>query len=141
MQELEKILEEIEEQIQMKKVVWESLEKPLYNEFEQSLWIAGMKNAKEIILRHMNDGWIPVEERLPDNEAKQFIQKELKGIGYLYPCLLTYKSPLTERVNVVRFYYDIHEKWFVNAGEKLCDKERCLAWKPLPAPYLPKQKH
>ena len=79
--------------------------------------------------------WVSVEKRLPEDEARQYIKDELDGIGYLYPCLLTYKSPNTERIHVVRFYYDIIQKWFVNNGEKLCEKGRCIAWMPLPAPY------
>ena len=79
--------------------------------------------------------WVSVEERLPEDEARQYIEDDLDGIGYLYPCLLTYKSPNTERIHVVRFYYDIIQKWFVNNGEKLCEKGRCIAWMPLPAPY------
>ena len=79
--------------------------------------------------------WISVEEKLPEDEARQYIKDELDGIGYLYPCLLTYKSPNTERIHVVRFYYDIIQKWFVNNGEELCEKGRCIAWMPLPAPY------
>ena len=79
--------------------------------------------------------WVSVEERLPEDEARQYIEDVLDGIGYLYPCLLTYKSPNTERIHVVRFYYDIIQKWFVNNGEELCKKGRCIAWMPLPAPY------
>ncbi len=79
--------------------------------------------------------WISVEDRLPEDEARQYIEDELDGIGYLYPCLLTYKSPNTERIHVVRFYYDIIQKRFVNNGEELCEKGRCIAWMPLPAPY------
>ena len=79
--------------------------------------------------------WVSVEERLPEDEARQYIEDNLDGIGYLYPCLLTYKSPNTERIHVVRFYYDIIQKWFVNNGEELCKKDRCIAWMPLPAPY------
>ena len=77
--------------------------------------------------------WVSVEERLPEDEARQYIEDNLDGIGYLYPCLLTYKSPNTERIHVVRFYYDIIQKWFVNNGEELCEKSRCIAWMPLPA--------
>lgn len=78
--------------------------------------------------------WVSVEKRLPEDEARQYIKDKLDGIGYLYPCLLTYKSPNTERIHVVRFYYDIIQKWFVNNGEELCEKGRCIAWMPLPAP-------
>ena len=79
--------------------------------------------------------WVSAEERLPEDEARQYIEDVLDGIGYLYPCLLTYKSPNTERIHVVRFYYDIIQKWFVDNGEELCEKGRCIAWMPLPAPY------
>lgn len=79
--------------------------------------------------------WIPCSERLPDEEARQYIINNLDGIGYLYPCLLTYRSPNTEKVHVVRFYYDINMQCFVNHGEKMCEKARCIAWKPLPEPW------
>lgn len=79
--------------------------------------------------------WIPCSERLPDEEARQYILNNLDGIGYLYPCLLTYRSQNTEKVHVVRFYYDIDMQCFVNHGEKMCEKARCIAWKPLPEPW------
>ena len=97
------------------------------------------KKVEKILRKHMNDGWIPVEEALPDEEAEEYIKKKLHGIGYLYPCLVTYRSPMTERIHVVRFYYDIYEHWFVNAGEEVCEKERCIAWRPLPEPYHPER--
>ena len=81
------------------------------------------------------DKWIPYSERLPDEEARRYILNNLDGIGYLYPCLLTYRSPNTEKVHVVRFYYDIGMQCFVNHGEKMCEKARCIAWMPLPEPY------
>ena len=94
---------------------------------------------EDIIRKHMNVGWISVEEALPDEEAEEYIKKKLHGIGYLYPCLVTYRSPMTERIHVVRFYYDIYEHWFVDAGEEVCEKERCIAWRPLPEPYRPER--
>lgn len=80
-------------------------------------------------------GWIPCKERLPEKEAKEYIENELGGIGYLYPLLLTYRSPNTEKVHVVRFYWNVYDKEFVNNGEKTCDMDRCIAWQPLPEPY------
>ena len=58
MQELEKILEEIDETIERYKE----------NANMEAVDICyGMKLAKKIIRKHMNDGWIPVEdERLWD---------------------------------------------------------------------------
>ena len=137
MQELEKILEEIKEALEENKVI------ELNGDGTVNRYIIDVASAwgsiKAIIRKHMNDGWIPVEERLPDKEADKFIKEKLDGIGYLYPCLLTYRSPNTERIHVVRFYYDVYERWFVNAGEELCDKDRCIAWQPLPEPYRPKR--
>ena len=51
MQELEKILEEIGSKIA------ESMGKKR----------EGLLEAENIIRKHMNDGWIPVEERLPED--------------------------------------------------------------------------
>ena len=115
-----------------------SLEIPSYSEHDKG-FDDGIKYVLELIektptLTPQNE-WVSVEERLPEDEARQYIEDNLDGIGYLYPCLLTYKSPNTERIHVVRFYYDIIQKWFVNNVEELCEKGRCIAWMPLPAPY------
>ena len=133
MRELEKILEEID--LEEKNALLSVEHTTGYK--AGALYMAN--TIKDIIRNHMNDGWIPVEERLPDKEADKFIKEKLDGIGYLYPCLLTYRSPNTERIHVVRFYYDVYERWFVNAGEELCDKDRCIAWRPLPEPYSPER--
>ena len=95
---------------------------------------SAMRNPDAIPTLTPPNEWVSVEDRLPEDEARQYIEDDLDGIGYLYPCLLTYKSPNTERIHVVRFYYDIIKKWFVNNGEELCEKGRCIAWMPLPAP-------
>lgn len=142
MQELEKILEEIE---QRKARAEKLIVKPPQDKLDQvandtaEAFIEAYKECQDIIRKHMNDGWIPVEEALPDEEAEEYIKKKLHGIGYLYPCLVTYRSPMTERIHVVRFYYDIYEHWFVDAGEEVCEKERCIAWRPLPEPYRPER--
>ena len=58
MQELEKILEEIDETIERYKE----------NANIEAVDICyGMNIAKKIIRKHMNDGWIPVEEQLPED--------------------------------------------------------------------------
>lgn len=150
--ELEKILEEIDEEILLKKVVWNSIEKPPYNDFEQSLWIAGMRNAKEIIRKYMNDGWIPVEERLPENA---------KHKGALCP-----RYQLMTKYGVTEGWYNPDlESWYILIWfmtERYLDSEidfergawpkivRCenkvndrysivMAWRPLPEPYRPER--
>ena len=54
MQELEKILEEINEEIKSSIAF-------------SSVFTDGLCRARNIIRKHMNDGWIPVEEQLPEN--------------------------------------------------------------------------
>ena len=147
MQELEKILEEIKrikdgnrKEKLYAKYPPDSKNQEVLNAYSQG-YEDGTDNFYNAIVgtirKHTNDGWIPVEERLPEDEAKKYIDEELNGIGYLYPCLLTYRSPITERIHVVKFYYDIYDHWFVNAREDVCEKDRCIAWRPLPEPYRP----
>lgn len=79
------------------------------------------------------DDWIPCSERLPGEEAEQYIRDVYNGKGSLYPCLVTYKIPNHERICISEFYYDIDEKCFINhEGRK---ETYCLAWMPLPEPW------
>ena len=61
MQELEKILEEIE--LEKERC---SLSQDCSNEYAATE-ISLLEKIEKIIRKHMNDGWIPVEERLPEN--------------------------------------------------------------------------
>ena len=107
MQKLEKILEEIEE---YRKHVCEDYSKSV--EF-----ISASKRVfigiDYIIRKHMNDkdedgGWIPVEERLPENgESVLCTDGE-----YIY--LVEYDADLDAAFG---------------------DMDRIIAWKPLPEPY------
>ena len=66
MQELEKILNEIDERIEYAKkayIINEDLE--VYLMYKKTL-----EESKAIIRKHMNDGWVPVEERLPEYGKK-----------------------------------------------------------------------
>lgn len=81
--------------------------------------------CKDIIRKHMNDGWIPVEERLPEKpkETPVFDGKELElylvDIGANYP---------------LRAFWN---------GQKFTDGWSVLnvkAWQPLPKRYRPERK-
>ena len=121
---LEKILEEIENEICTKKLVWESLEKPPYNDFEQSLWIAGMRNAKEIIRKHMeNDGWIPVEERLPEERKEVLAQFEVR--------VRNVKNEVIKTTYMHVMYLE-GGIWKSDMG---ISNGKVIAWQPLPEPY------
>ena len=65
MQNLEKILEEIEQKkercLNIVKIEVEPMEITTHRERYKGLCM-----AEEIIRKHMNDDWIPVEERLPE---------------------------------------------------------------------------
>ena len=66
MQELEKILEEIE---QAKREPWYRL-----SNYDVKHKLDGAINRiVDIILKHMNDGWIQVEERMPDESLNSVI--------------------------------------------------------------------
>lgn len=82
--------------------------------------------------------WIPCSERMPSKEErKEWIDKNLGGIGYLYPCLVTrYSSINPDRTKynpyVAKHYFDGED--FLNTGEEVCS-EYIIAWMPLPKPY------
>ena len=84
--------------------------------------------------------WIPVSERLPSKEErKEWIDNNLDGIGYLYPCLVTRYSRINpDRTKnnpyVAKHYFDGED--FLNAGEEVCS-EYIIAWMPLPEAYKP----
>ena len=103
MQELEKILEEIE---RVGNIQFASYTKPLI----------AVEDVIKIIRKHMNDGWIPVEERLPE-EAGTYIINALTG----------------ER-NIVTFAkWQNRYKRFDMTGARTYWK--IIAWCPLPEPY------
>ena len=66
MQELEKILEEIEN------------ERTSYEAKHVKSYGKGLRFAAEAIRKHMNDGWIPVEERLPEDEEMVLVTCQTK---------------------------------------------------------------
>lgn len=84
----------------------------------------------DIIRSHMdeveNDGWIPVEERLPDG-----LNKELYDIN-----LVT----LEDGEVCIGVYRDDKKEWWTRKkeGETLyTTKHNVIAWQPLPEPYKP----
>lgn len=73
-----------------------------------------IKNAcKDIIRKHVNDGWIPVEERLPENEDEVLVS--------------------VDTGHVFTGYYSDGE-WYV-----LVEPDYPVAWMPLPVPYMKKR--
>lgn len=97
MQELEKILEEIE--IKIAGSMGKKRE--------------GLLEAHDIIRKHMNDGWIPVEERLPDNNENVLV---------------------TTDMGLIASGYIAHGTWITDQKP-----DYPIAWRPLPEPYRPER--
>ncbi len=107
MQELEKILEEIEEATRQE-------DAPIYCGDMAVDGYVRMSVVEDIIRKHMNDGWIPVEERLPPERGKYLCTAE--SLGYSYVIVGHYNNP----------------GWM----NDYCG-QRVVAWQPLPEPYRP----
>lgn len=86
------------------------------------------ERAKEIIRKHMNDGWIPVEERLPTMEEYQ------KDDG---------RFILDDGNRRCAGYYDVYTGRFYSYRHitpyraELYEDNRIIAWRPLPERYHP----
>ena len=118
MQELEKILEEIDQE---KKNAALSIRHTTGYKAGQ---IRMAERIEKIIRKHMNDGWIPVEERLPEEpkENPVFEDKPLE----LYLVDMGGSYPLRAFWNGKRFT----DGW---------STLKVIAWRPLPEPYKSKR--
>lgn len=107
MQELEKILEEIDETI-------ERYGKNPYIDEKATELCYGMTIVKDIIRKHMdNDGWIPVEERLPEKEYYTAICVTDKN----HYCIAVYNKEYGFRTGDIEVEGEI------------------IAWRPIPGIY------
>lgn len=108
MQELEKILEKI-----IKKSFCVEI-----REYESETVVL-LDDVEEILEKHMNDGWIPVDKNnVPDHEVLACDKYENELIGYLR--------------------YDEDAEEFVCEGEG-CVMFHVRAWMEKPEPYRPKR--
>ena len=114
MQELEKILEEIDQE---KKNAALSIRHTTGYKAGQ---IRMAERIEEIIRKHMNDGWIPVSIRMPE-KAGTYIINVLDG----------------ERDIVTFAKWQNRYKRFDMTGARAY--WRIIAWRPLPEPYRPKR--
>ena len=119
MQELEKILEEIDQEVK------EYMEIDFGDEYN-----AGIKDmakmAKKIIRKHMNDGWIPVEEWLPENNKLVLVWARSTARGADEWSLGSYDNGF----------------WALGSyGGSLVfpSQLEAVAWRPLPEPYRPER--
>ena len=116
MQELEKILEEINKRI----------DRSMLYSYQHA---EGLREAKGIILKHMNDGWIPVEERSPAGYER--IGYDKQGNKYMQRLEIAY---MTDTIEYVHGYYDGY-KWMDKRHDII---ENVVAWK-IHKPYRPER--
>lgn len=86
--------------------------------------------VKDIIRKHMNDGWIPVEERLPEGKGNdgELIVTDKDGrvwSGIYYG--------ITEETDEEPCFHKWDEEMLY------CYKPDVIAWRPLPDPYRPER--
>ena len=120
MQELEKILEEID--IKIAGSMGKKRE--------------GLLEAREIIRKHMNDGWIPVEERLPELFGKYWATIRYDDGRISEPVVVDFrgvpKKYVVDTPNGMEY-----ETWGIDSA---FHGSRVIAWRPyyIPEPYQPK---
>lgn len=108
MQELEKILEEIDN---LRGLV--GGEDNYINMYVKKTWDDCLDMVQDIIRKHMNDGWIPVENALPEADSMVLVTcRTKKGI-----------------MSVNRAYCD--GMFWHGTGSM----SGVIAWRPLPDPY------
>lgn len=106
MRELEKILEEIKQE---KLKHWDSSER-----LETDKLIGWcFDKCTDIIRNHMNDGWIPVEERLPERDKTVLACQRGGAIESAWHDGVRWKTGFS------------HADWLRDV----------VAWRPLPEPY------
>lgn len=120
MQELEKILEEIDQE---KKNAALSIRHTTGYKAGQ---IRMAERIEEIIRKHMNDGWIPVEERLPEDDRYIFLSFE----NFSLPMIGRYEQDSDGSGN---FYIGDETESCINQDMYV------TAWQPLPEPYRPER--
>ena len=125
MQELEKILEEIEQRIEKeRKIITGHHHDEMANDIAETFaeaFIEAYEECQDIIRKHMNDGWIPVDDRLPEEGEKVLVWYEYFRYGEYNRMYETYG---------ISWQYDGY--W---SGDVSGTKAKCIAWRPLPEPY------
>ena len=125
MQELEKILEEIDQEVK------EYMEIDFGDEYN-----AGIKDmakmAKKIIRKHMNDGWISVEERLPEVFGKYWATIRYNDGRISKPVVVNFQG-VNQKYVVDTPNGREYETWGIDSA---FHGSRVIAWRPY---YIPER--
>ena len=145
----EVLLHNIAEEIISMRRIWSELEKPPYNEFEQEVYLSGLRKARDIILQAANmerlaedcRGWIYCGDgkNLPEEHDSMFAK--FKGTEKWNLAMF---EKISDDVNVTvefengerktKTLHTVDGKW--NGGQRGV-KFKVIAWQKLPEPYHP----
>ena len=153
MQELEKILEEIEQKIEKAEKI---IVKPAHDKLDEvandtaEAFIEAYKECQDIIRKYMeNDGWISVDRELPPNANHkgalcpryQVMTKYGVTEGWYNPdyeswfCLLWFMNKKFTKGYIDFERGDVPKVVQIEKGIDIV-----LAWRPLPEPYKPERR-
>ena len=144
MKKVEKILEEIEEGTHTFELLGREVD------FVAIDWV------RDIIRKHMNDGWIPVEERLPEDGLRVLaVIKHHKWIAdydssWVPDCEKTQHPEYTEVCEAIsseegwtyrchEMDYEVDEAYIKPKRDIAEPISEVIAWRPLPEPYRPER--
>lgn len=121
MQVLEKILEEIDAH---------AIEFEMFGISDDYISVGWVK---EIIRKHINDGWIPVQDKLPEDDVDVLIAyADIDDENYTDICITTYGYAYLGG-NKLDF------KEWRSPFEYFRSNYKVIAWQPLPEPYRPER--
>lgn len=136
---LEKILEEVEERVHMVENIPTHGENDFLDgeecyedgrvqgRYEELVWCRGMIHSNMDDATDANNGWIPVEERLPE-EGKEVLAQFVVRVVHI-------NNTVDEEVYIHPLYYQ-NGAWQSFNG---VPNGKVEAWRPLPEPYKPEE--
>lgn len=131
MRELEKILEEIEEN------------KHIIEIFGRGVYFVPLETTKQIIRKHMNDGWISVDDRLPEPGRIVLITQTYSWENFEEGASVTIGRLSPEKNNKMwefQYYRPDFRSRTIMDNDIICPgSEYVIAWRPLPEPYRPER--
>ena len=135
MQELEKILEEIEAEHLMCRC--KNNEVCSYPESIGCCYDEAIRKVLGIIRKHMNDGWIPVEERRPEVLGKYWITIRYNDGRISEPIVADFRG-VKQKYVVDTPNGREYETWGIDSA---FHGSRVIAWRPyyIPEPYHPER--
>ena len=132
MQELEKILEEIKGL--HGKV---GAECTIEDRHAKRAWEHCLKRVEDIVCNHMNDGWIPVEERLPEVFGKYWVTIRYDDGRISEPVVVNFQG-VKQKYVVDTPNGREYETWGIDSA---FHGSRVIAWRPyyIPESYRPER--